>query len=92
MSKFFELDEADELRAHALDQLVQLSEQSQTNILDMLQTQKVSKLDIKLEKVTLDLPFKAHNSLFVGEEESLRDRSWRVQVEDFHLKSAEGTL
>lgn len=36
LTKFFKLEEADELAAHALDKLAQVSEQSQMNFREMI--------------------------------------------------------
>ena len=91
LTKFFQLDEADELRAQALDKLAQLSEQSQMNLYEMIQEQKVSKIDFNMDKITMVIPFKAHNSRYVGEPEHLRDRAWHMSISRMNLQSVENT-
>lgn len=69
LTKFFKLDEADELAAHALDKLAQVSEQSQVNFREMIQQQKLARFTFNIDKVTVVVPFKAHNSAYVNEPE-----------------------
>jgi hypothetical protein len=87
LRKFLLPDQADELRAQALDKLARLSEESQLNLLEMIQQRKVSKVDFSVDRIVVEVPFKAHNSKFVNEPEHLRDRKWRVTVRGFSLAS-----
>ena len=89
--EFFQPGQADELRAQALDKLARLSEQSQMNLREMIQQQRVSRIDFSVDRVTVEIPFKAHNSKQVGEPEQLRDRSWLLTAGGLNLRSLEST-
>ena len=44
-----------------------------------------------IDKVTVVVPFKAHNSKYVNEPEELRDRAWRLLVENLNIQSVPNT-
>jgi hypothetical protein len=51
----------------------------------------VSKIDFNVGKITVVIPFKAHNSDYVGEAETQRDRAWHLSVAGTNLQSVEST-
>lgn len=51
----------------------------------------MSKIDFNLGKITVVIPFRAHNSDYVGEAETLRDRAWHLSVAGTNLQSVENT-
>ena len=55
----------------------------------MIQQQKVSKIDFNIDKITMVIPFKAHNSRYVNEPEHLRARAWHLSVSRMNLQSIE---
>lgn len=89
LRKFFQPDQAAELRAQALDKLAQLSAQSQVNLREMIQEQRVSKLDFNVGKIVVEIPFKALNSQYTGEPEEQRARSWHFSLADLNLRTVE---
>lgn len=91
LTKFFKLDEADELAAHALDKLAQVSEQQQVNFREMIQQQKLARFTFNIDKVTVVVPFKAHNSIYVNEPEEQRGRAWQLIVAKLNIQSIPNT-
>ena len=59
------------------------------NMREMIQQKKVSQFDFNLDKITLVIPFKAHNSKYILEEEHLRDRHWHLSLSKMNIKSIE---
>ena len=53
----------------------------------MIQQQKLAKFQFKIDKVTVVVPFKAHNSKYVNEPEELRDRAWQLIVANLNVQS-----
>ena len=48
---------------------------------------KSNNISIKIASPVLELPFKAHNSEFVGEDEEQRERKWSVNLGNFHFQN-----
>ena len=44
-------------------------------------------LTVRIASPVLELPFKAHNSALIGEEESKRDRLWSINLGNIDFKS-----
>lgn len=76
---FFAIPEAEELQAQALDQLAQVSSQSSVTIRELIQEQKVAKIDIVWEKITINLPFQAFNRHVVPTEDP--NRQWTFEIQ-----------
>jgi len=57
---------------------------------ELIQQQRVSKIDFNLGKITVVIPFRAHNSSYVGEQEHLRERAWQLSVAGTNLQSVDG--
>lgn len=52
---------------------------------ELVQEQKVARVDLRMERITVIVPFKAFNSKYTGESEELRHRAWHLSVSQLRL-------
>ena len=78
LADFFVLKEADELQSQALNQLALVSEQSSVTLRELVQEQKVAKIDFLMEDITVRIPFKAFNAKYTGDTDV--ERAWNFKL------------
>jgi uncharacterized protein YsxB (DUF464 family) len=66
LTKFFQTGSNEELRDQALNKINALKETTTSQLKDLLYKQK-NHIHIKIASPIIELPFKAHNSQFIGE-------------------------
>jgi hypothetical protein len=81
---FFAISEGEELQAQALDQLAQVSSQSSVTIRELIQEQKVAKIDFVLERLTINLPFQAFNRHVVDMADP--ERRWTFEIRELRMR------
>ncbi|CDW82625.1 ph domain containing protein [Stylonychia lemnae] len=87
IADFFKEDYTEEIRAQALDKLSSIKDQTSVSVQDLLY-KKSNNFKIKIASPIIEIPFKAHNSEFVGEPEQYRDRTWLVNLGNIQFENS----